>query len=83
VLLGQGYCTPHGAVTDEYGSNGGMVKSRRKTEDLKETALVPLCPLRVSLEIPRDWNPVFALRGPGTVSCKLHSLKSCTVFIYL
>jgi hypothetical protein len=35
VLLGQSKCTPHGAVIDEYGANGGMIFAG-ETEELGE-----------------------------------------------
>jgi hypothetical protein len=54
VLLGQGYRTPHGAVTDEYGAMVEWWLSGETKELGEKPTPVPLHPPGISLQI--TWN---------------------------
>jgi hypothetical protein len=68
-MVGQGYCTPHGAVTDEH-SIGGMILTG-KTEELGET-----CPCANFSTTDPTWtdteaNPALAVRSQGLTACAM------------
>jgi hypothetical protein len=62
VLLRQGYCTPSGAVIDEYWATRNDYH-QEKTKNSAKNLLVSLRPPRISLDVARDWTRLPTVRG--------------------